>query len=118
MRSRRDARHARRLSPWPSGSSLLAPVMHRRDAGLQARRRDEVEVPRTLQALEQVRPVTREDRMDDEMNLVDQPETLEGGGEHGAAHEHALRGPLLELDHGLPQVPLHVEAVLPRKVAA
>ena len=53
---------SRRAADYP----LFSPVMHRHDAGLQARRRDEVEVPRALQALEQVRPVAREDRVDDE----------------------------------------------------
>src|SRR5258707_1185150 len=64
-------------------SSFLAAVMQRHRAGLQALRRDELEAPRALQALKQGRPVAREDRVDDETVLVDQPQPLERGRERG-----------------------------------
>ena len=37
------------------------------------------------------RPAACEDRVDDEMVLVDQAEPVECSSEHRAAHEHALR---------------------------
>src|SRR5439155_6080610 len=96
----------------------FAAVMQRDRAGLQALRRDELEAPRAFQALKQGRPVAREDRMDDETVLVDQPQPLERGRERGASHEQAARGLLLELAHGLEQIPLDAEGVVPREVAA
>ena len=77
-------------------SSRLAAVVERQRAGLQALRRDKLEVSRGLQALKQGRPMAGEDRVEDETVLVDQPQALERGRQHWAAHEHALRRLLLE----------------------
>ena len=79
------------------GSGAPPSVVQRHHAGLQGLRRDELEVPRALQALKQRRPVAGDDGMDDDAVLVDQPQLLERGGELGAAHEHAARGLLLQL---------------------
>src|SRR5689334_12318412 len=81
-------------------SSRLAAVVERQRAGLQVLRRDKLEVSRGLQALKQGRPMACEDRVEDETVLVDQSQALERGRQHWAAHEHALRGLLLELPHG------------------
>jgi hypothetical protein len=53
--------------------------MGRQHSGLQARRRDELEAPHALQTLKQGRPVSGEDRVDDDTVLVDQPQLLERG---------------------------------------
>ena len=48
--------------------------------------------------------------MDDDTVLVDQPQLLERGREHGGAHEYASRGLLFELLQGVLQIPLDADA--------
>ena len=66
-------------APGRAASSRLAAVVERQRAGLQALRRDKLELSRGLQALKQGRPMAGEDRVEDETVLVDQPQALERG---------------------------------------
>ena len=46
-------------------------------AGVEPLRRDELETPRTRQAMKQSRPAATDDGMNDDAVLVDEPELLE-----------------------------------------
>src|SRR5690242_9566746 len=66
----------------------------------EALRREQLEAPRGLEALEQGRAMAGEHRVDDEPVFIDEPHSFERGREHVTADEDAARGVLLQLGHG------------------
>src|SRR5215510_1737161 len=86
-------------------------------AGLEPPRRQELEVPRARQAMEQRRPAATDDRMNDDAVLVDEPQLLERSRELGRSDEETPLGLRFQRRDRLAKVPLHLDRVLPRKVA-
>src|SRR5689334_16180913 len=63
------------------GRFRFATQVERLHAGLEPLRRQELEVPRTRQAMKQRRPAATDDGMNDDAVLVDEPQLLERGRE-------------------------------------
>ena len=67
----------------------------------------ELELDPLLQTGEQRRPMARQNRLHEELVLVDQSQIRQGQGEGHATHQQALAWLLLEPLNRLPQVALH-----------
>src|SRR5215472_10788780 len=74
-------------------------------------------MPRTRQAMKQRRPAATDDGMNDDAVLVDEPQLLERSRELGRSDEDTPLGLRFQRRDRLAKVTLHLERVLPRKVA-
>src|SRR3954471_21709743 len=74
-------------------------------------------MPRTRQAMKQRRPAATYDGMNDEAVLVDEPQLLERSGELGRSDEDTPLGLCFQRRDRLAKVTLHLDRVLPWKVA-
>src|SRR4029450_9221379 len=74
-------------------------------------------MPRTRQAMKQRRPAATDDGMNDDAVLVDEPQFLERSRELGRSDEDTPLGLRFQRRDRLAKVTLHLDRVLPRKVA-
>src|SRR5499433_3658454 len=74
-------------------------------------------MPRTRQAMKQRRPAATDDGMNDDAVLVDEPQLLERSRELGRSDEDTPLGLRFQRRDRLAKVTLHLDRVLPRKVA-
>src|SRR5256885_15620832 len=74
-------------------------------------------MPRTRQAMKQCRPAATDDGMNDDAVLVDEPQLLERSRELGRSDEDTPLGLRLQRRDRLAKITLHLDRVLPRKVA-
>src|SRR6185295_9776038 len=72
---------------------------------------------RTRQAMKQRRPAATDDGMNDDAVLVDEPQLLERSRESGRSDEDTLLGLRFQRRDRLAKVTLHLDRVLPGKVA-
>src|SRR5215470_12152209 len=98
-------------------SPRFATEVERLHAGLEPLRRQELEMPRTRQAMKQRRPAATDDGMNDDAVLVDEPQLLERSRELGRSDEDTSLGLRFQRRDRLAKVTLHLDRVLPRKVA-
>src|SRR5881394_3308131 len=74
-------------------------------------------MPRTRQAMKQRRPAATDDGMNDDAVLVDEPQLLERSRELGRSDEDTPLGLRFQRRDRLAKVTLHLDRVLPRKIA-